>query len=731
MDNALKLTTALTKATAAFSAIVAMSLPNVAFAQIDEIITTAQRTSENLQDVPIAVTALNAEQLEINQVQDILDLQSQIPNINIATNTGTASAARIYLRGAGEDESRGAVDQAVGIYVDDVYIGRSVGSLFDVVDLEQIEVLRGPQGTLYGRNTIGGAIKLTSVKPQFENSGDVRATLGNNARYDLRATGNLAIGESSAIRVTGLLRERDGFHDVIPNGPLTDQRRDNVGRLDVASFRGSFYSEFSDNWSLLISADQTVDRSDPIPDSIAPGDDADNNIFTVEPAPGTTCPPTGGFIGFSLGCFNTYDQRLKTRGISAKINGAFGNLDFASITGYRDLEDTLSTRIGFPYSQATDQSQFSQEFTLGSNAAENFDWVLGAYFWNENSLLESTFVFPFSVDVETTSLAIFGQGTYDINDQLGVTLGLRYTDETKDLDAARLGGSTFARNESADFNNLAYTLGLDYKVNDDSLLYGKYSTGFKSGGWSPDAFGADAIFLPVEEEKLKSFEVGYKGELLDNTVRFNVAAFFNQYEDLQIAATVPGLGFTRFNVNEAEIKGLEIEGTWQVSENFQFNGNVGLLDAKYTDLSESQARGLNGNNGFDVCGPGGADAIPTAQSAIDCSLDLELKNAPDYKFTVGGLYTQPIANGELTASANISHEGESFSLVANSPAHTLIEPITLANARLAYKSDAGWTAAIWGKNIFDKEYYRATSATALTTYASEPITYGIDLGYTF
>ena len=172
---------------------------------------TAQRVEENLQDVPVAVTALSTEQLEDKQVLNIRDLTAQVPNINIATNTGTASAARIFLRGVGEDESRGAVDQAVGIYVDGVYIGRSVGSLFDVVDLESLEVLRGPQGTLYGRNTIGGAIKLTSVKPQFENSGRMSAVFGNYDRQEYKATANVALSDSSAFRVTAFKRDRDGF----------------------------------------------------------------------------------------------------------------------------------------------------------------------------------------------------------------------------------------------------------------------------------------------------------------------------------------------------------------------------------------------------------------------------------------------------------------------------------------------------------------------------------------
>ncbi len=690
--------------------------------RLSPVTVTAQRVEENLQDVPVAVTALNAEALEDRQVADLLDLQAQVPNINMATNTGTANAARIFLRGVGEDESRGAVDQAVGIYVDGVYVGRSVGSLFDVVDLSSIEVLRGPQGTLYGRNTIGGAIKLTSVKPQFENSGDIRATVGNQSRYDVRGTANLQLAPTTAVRFTAMLRERDGFFDLNPNGARVDEGRDGVGGLHIFAARGSFYTELSPDWSLLVSADQTLDRSDPIPDSAAPGNDADNDIFTIEPIPGTICGPTTT----ALGCFTAYDQRAQSRGISATLEGAFNGLDFTSITGYRELEDELSTRIGSPFRQQTDQSQFSQEFTLGQSGEGALDWLVGAYYFTEDIALDTVFVFPFEIDTTTDSTALFGQATYSITDALSLTGGLRYTDESKDFSGANL-VFPFSRTESADYENVSFTVGADYRFNEDILGYLKYSTGFKSGGWSPDAFSGTAVFLPVDEETLDSVEAGIKSDLFNNTVRLNAAAFLNKYEGLQIGATVPGLGFTRFNVDETEIMGVEVEGIWQLTENLQLNGNLGLLSAEYTDVNGDQARGLT-NNGAGC--PAGTVAA-NDPAIIACALGLELKNAPEYKGTVGALYQRPFAGGELIFSGDVSFEDDTWSLVANSPPHALVDGPTLANARLRYVSDAGWTIALWGKNLTDEEYYRATSAGSFTTYASEPLTYGIDLGFRF
>ncbi len=682
---------------------------------------TAQRVEENLQDVPVAVTALSTEQLEDKQVLNIRDLTAQVPNINIATNTGTASAARIFLRGVGEDESRGAVDQAVGIYVDGVYIGRSVGSLFDVVDLESIEVLRGPQGTLYGRNTVGGAIKLTSVKPQFENAGKMSATFGNYNRQEYKATGNIALSDRTAFRLTAFSRQRDGFHELRPNGPLAADARDDVGALDTLAVRGSLYHEFNDDWSILVAVDHTDDGSDPIPDSAAPGNDADGDIFTIEPLPGTTCP-AGGLL--PLGCFSDYGQELTSTGVMARIEGKIGGLDFTSITAHRELEDELSTRIGFPYTQETDQHQLSQEFTIGQTGQSALDWIAGLYIFQEDIALDTVFIFPFSIDSTTSSVALFGQGTYAVNDRLSITAGARATIDDKDFEG--VGPFGFARTDDAEFENISYTIGADYRFTDDILGYAKFSTGFKSGGWSPDAFSGTAVFLPVEEETLDSFEVGIKSDLNDS-IRLNVAAFFNQYEGLQIGATVPGLGFTRFNVDETEIAGLEVEGVWQVTDNFQINGNLGLLDAEYTSLTGDQARGLS-NNGAGC--PAGVDPTNDSQ-IIGCALGLDLKNAPAYKATIGALYTQPVYQGELIISGDASFEDDSWSLVANSPAHAFIEIDTLINARVKYADERGWSVAVFGRNLTDEEYYRASSASSFTTYASPPLEYGVELGVEF
>jgi iron complex outermembrane receptor protein len=722
------LTKSLTR-TASIAALAgAMLLPTHAFGQIDEVITTAQRRTQSAQDVPVSLTVLTAEDLEIRQIEDTLDLQSFVPNLNLGTNTGTANAARIFLRGIGEDESRGLVEPAVGTYVDGVYYGRLVGSLFDLVDLEQIEVLRGPQGTLYGRNSNGGAIKITTKKPDTEAfAANGRVTYGNNERFDVKGSVNMPISNTTALRVSGLYKSRDGFFDINPNGTLGGTNFENVGDLETIAFRGSLSHDVGD-WNFLLIADYADDDSDPIPSSIVDSLDADGDIFTVEPAPGSSCVDGGpadreaGSFQFTrpVGCFAGFFNETKSQGVSGQITGDVGQFTIQSITSFRRLDDDLSSHIGFPYRQNTDQEQISQEVTASSNFDGAFNFVTGAYYFKEDLNLDTSFVFPFSVAADVESFAVFGQGEYSVGD-ITLTGGLRYTDEDREFQGiARSSNLTNAVDVGG--SNVSYNAKIDYDVNDDVMIYASYATGFKGGAVSPDCFGPAACFQPVEEEEVGTIEVGFKSRLADDRVRLNGTYFFNQYDNLQIAASVPGLGFTRFNVDETEISGFEFDFTLAPTERFQLNANLGILDAKYTSLTLAQAGGLT-NNGVPCAG-----GVVT----IDCALGLELKNAPSYKANISAQYTQPLGNADLVISGDISFEDDSFNLGANSPASAATDIPDLANARIAYKpNDAFWSVALWARNLTDKEYYRAGTATGNAVYAAEPLTYGVDFGFNF
>ena len=695
---------------------------------LEEIVVTSQLREVSLQDVPVAVTAITGDELELNQINDLLDLQYSVPNISLATNTGTANGARIFLRGVGEDESRASADPAVGIYVDGVYVGRQVGALFDLVDLERVEVLRGPQGTLYGRNSNGGAIKLVSKAPSLAgNAYSLGGTAGSDGRFDVKATGNFVLGDSTALRAAVVNKTRDGFHTLNPNGDFANLAGTEVGELDTTAFRVSLLHNFNEDWSMNVIIDATSDDSDPVPDSSVAGSDGDNDLFTIEPGADATCSAATARIFLGIGCFSDYSSSVDSEGVSVRFTGEVGDLTVSSISGYRSMEDDLLTRIGFPYEQQTDQDQFSQELTLTSNYDGAFNYVTGLFFYREDIVLNSVFVSPHMLDISTDALAAFFQSTYDLTDTVTLATGIRYTDEDKDLFATGPATAPEGFADNVKGTSTQYTLSLSNRFSETVMGYMSVATGFKTGGWSPDCFSSTACFLAVGDEELDSFEIGLRSDLLNNRLRLNGTYFFNQYDGLQIGATVPGLGFTRINAGEAEINGLELEATLLVTEAFSLRMTLGTLDAEYTALTLPQAQGLTNNGASPVCA--GVDAMTDA--LIDCARQLDLKNAPSYKGTIGASYAIEMGGGTLTAGVDVSFEDESYSLVANDPAHALTDPGTLLDTRLTWESNNDWRIAIWGKNLSDEEYARAATARSFAQYAADPMTWGIDFGINF
>ena len=697
---------------------------------VERVTVTAQRVTQDLQDTPVAVTSLDSESLKQRQVQDVTDLNFNVPNLTLSTGTGTANSARIFLRGIGEDESRGAVDPAVGIYVDGVYLGRTVGALIDVVDLDSVEVLRGPQGTLYGRSTNGGAIKLQTVDPQLENSLELGTTVGNENRFDLRAIGNLQVGENTAVRASVLYRTRDDIFSVMPNGALADQARD-VGQWETFVARLQALHRFDNGWEVQLSYDETQDDSDPIPASFADSLDRDGNLFTIAPEPGVDCSPfaSPALAGFApTGCFTDYESEIETRGVSFDATGPIAGHSLTSITAYRELEDKLSTQVTFPFSQSTDQEQISQEFTLASENNGPLNYVAGLYYFYEDVDLNVNFILPFDITTDTESYAAYGQLFYDLTDRLTLTAGLRYTDEEKGFDSASPAVG-IGRDENRDFDDLSYTLIADFDINDDIMVFGSARTGFKSGGWSPDCFSPGSCFEPVDEETVQTFELGWRSSFV-NGLTFNATGFFNIYEDLQLSGTTePGGTFTRFNVDEVETYGLEIETSYQVTDTLELFANLGLLEGEYTDISPEQAFAIT-SGGQSIACPDGAAAPEPNQAQVECARDLELKNAPSYKGLVGASWTRSVFGGVLTVTGDVGFEDDSWTLVANSPETAETDIGAIANARVTYEPNSQpWSVSVWGKNLGDDEFWRAASAN--TVFPADPRTWGLDLDVTF
>ena len=745
------ISTSQSRSRTAISAICAMTLvlgvaPLPTWAQsqgleLEEVVVTAQRREENLQDVPAAITALTTDDLALRQVTNVLDLQASAPNITFSRNTGTSSGARLFMRGIGEDESRATVEPAVSMYVDDVYVGRQIGALYELVDLERVEVLRGPQGTLYGRNSNGGAIRLISAKPNFdESSYKLKLTAGDNGRADGILSGNIALSDNTAVRFSVMNRKRDGLFTTthVPGDTDDDPpavRAEEVGEWDVTAYRVAALWQPADNLDVLLSFDRVEDDSDPLPPSKPGLGDA---IFTL----------AGG--GHNT---NRYSASVEQQGLSLDINWDLGDFTLRSLTATRELEDELHTVIGANYDQKTDQEQISQEFQLSSNGDGPFNWVAGVFFYDEDIALDYTFFGDmFRLQVDTSAWAVFGQGSYDLGERTRLTFGARYTDEEKDFDGenqsecrstedVRDPDCKRMRLDTRGFTNTDVKLAINYDMSDDVTLYASYTTGFKSGAWSPDAFRAfgfdpeyKAVFLPVNEEEIKTYEVGLRSNVWDNRLRLNITLFDNEYTNLQLSGTVGQGLFTRFNVPEASTSGAELELTALLTQAWTVDFNIGYLEAGYDELSYRSAVGISNPANPPSDGPidDSADGI-LRSNIIAGATGFSLKNAPRWTSGLSSTFRTSAAAGmPMAFTVDFAYQTDSFNVIANVPGIKREEAI-ITNLRFAIGGPEDlWAVALWVKNL-DNQIYHATgvSGGGGQVYASEPRTLGVDLTLRF
>ena len=714
---------------------------------IEEILVTAERRESNLQDVPIAMNAFSGNALEEFQVSDIGDLQSLVPNLSV--HVGDANNAVAYIRGVGQVDSIAFFEPGVGIYLDDIYLGRAQGAFLSVIDVERIEVLRGPQGSLYGRNTVGGAIKYVSASPTQELSGNAILTMGDYGRVDAKATLSGPLSESLSGRLTVAKLGRDGYSDNAFNG-------EDDGDQNTSFIRGVLKAELSETVSAQLAVDYT--KSDPN-HSRTPAKETDIAVLTVDPFTfGTSVNVYEADTDpFQVNADFNNTEETETQGIDLRVEWDINDtLTFKSITSYReldygteiDLDGTPQNAFGIFY--FNDQEQTTQEFQLSWDE-DNYTALLGLYYFNEegttfdggvfnNFLIASSGTSRFSAD----SYAMFGQIDYEFGDALTATLGFRYTDEEKDyqrlvedFDLTALAGIFFNPDFSvsytnpellnprsadlpvgaglgtlrpeadpapASFSNFSPKIGLKYQINDDAQMYGSISTGFKSGGFNGRL--ADGQQDPYDEETLTSFELGYKSQLMNDRVRFNTVVFYNDYEDLQVSsfeATAGGSAllpvFT--NAGEATIKGLEIDVSVIISERLTLNANLGILDTEYKEF-------ITGD--------------PVTNELIDISDQRSLVNSPDLDIYLGLIYEMPLEGfGTLTLLGDVSYRDKTY-LEVNSSETLAQDGYSVVNAAIKLDSEDGnWQFMFGGKNLGDKRY--RTHAFDLSAFP------GVELGY--
>jgi len=755
----------------ASSACLAASLAMPAYAQqsekrqsdntIGEIIVTAQKRSENLQDVPIAVTALASEELAGASIQGQMTLPKLTPNLNFTVNSAFASA---YIRGVGTQFANPGLESSVSIYFDDTYIPRAGSAQFSFNDIERIEVLKGPQGTLYGRNATGGAIRIitTDPKPEFEGKGSV--TFGTDARLQVDGVLNIPIAEGIAVRFAGKHDENSGYtRNLYPNSP--SQR---LGSRNEEIYTGKLLIQPSDALTVKISGDFSIK------------DDTEGvgfaNLFPGLPE--QLGVALGGCVSTDVHeiCNDDKSQNfIKQWGVAGRIDYDFGPATLSSITAYRferefgrsDLDGTSADLQ--PASGKPQTKQWTEEIQLASSVGGPLKYVIGGYYLHERSQYAFTVygsgiaggfgpLFPQLTDpvfmgfgqITAESYAPFAQVDYDFTDQLSLSVGARYTWETKKL-IFNYGGlgevdrdtgfpieGTFIRapfgpctatvttaceapRDTAKVKKFTPKVTLSYRPIDDLMLYATFSRGFKSGGLNLPSFGA---VDKVRPEVLDDYEVGFKYQR--GNVRFNGAGFYYDYKDLQIQLTDQTTGGTRVkNAAGARIWGLEGDLTWLPTSAIELGVGGGYLNSKYKNFVGDAYLSCADILSRPAPAPGATDpssigftqarAGCTAQGGLGLGLvggqnlsGRKLVNAPEFSGYFRAAYT-----ADLGGSGSLK-----FSTVMNYRTTAYFDPANLfedknrftLSGRIQYTSaDERRYVALWGENLTNVDYLSVKS----------------------
>ena len=700
------------------------ALPSIAYAQdaaggLDEIVVTAQRRDENLQDTPVTVSAFSDDMLDTRQITRTEDIADSVPSLYINNISAGPSALTITLRGSGEQVGGLATSESpVGIYLDDVYLARLSGANMDLADVERVEVLRGPQGTLYGRNTMTGAMKIVTRRPDGTTWGKAELSYGS---FDaIRAKGAIsgAWTDDLAVSASAYYNDRDGWFTNLGEADKRGARKTYGGRLAVATTGdGPFQAQAS----VFFTRDKN-DGITPVPVALT--------------AP--YAPLTSGY-NVTRSPIPAYGDN-KQVGAIANLSYDLGEVTVTSISGYINSRDLWSldfsggfnngTNVvaGFYRESASNQWQFSEELQAqGSHADGRLNWILGAYYFREKAdqVLNDSFgtgvfgpfpvtLLPSSFDLSTKSWALFGQASYEIVPNLTVTAGLRYTKDTKTFDGTIQNGFGFPPTLASVTNARtwdAFTpkFGLDYKVTENVLLFGSVSRGFRAGGFNGLAVANTSVFGRVyDPETVWAFEGGVKSTLFEGKMTANFAYFRNDLNGLQQNVVVPPASTRTENVGDATMQGFEVELNTQFIDGFNIYASGSLLFDKYDRL------------------------IPTSQAAVFGAERLPLVSK--FQGQVGFAYAQPVGGDvSLFLNGDWNHRSPRFADPTNNPLGYIGTQDQL-NAGVGFgASDGRWQVMANVRNLTDEEDYYSGLALIpgliAVKFFEEPRTWSVTFRY--
>lgn len=694
------------------------------------VVVTAQRREENLIDVPISVSAFDGDLLKDLGVTDLTEVAKITPNVTLEVSRGTNTTLTAFVRGVGQQDPVAGFEAGVGIYIDDVYLNRPQGAVLDVFDVERVEVLRGPQGTLYGRNTIGGAVKYVTRGLSDEVTFNADAAIGSFNQRDLILTAGVPLSETFRVGGSFAILQRDGFGENVNLGGENYDKDITAGRLSAEW-------DLTPNLNLRAAADYLTDKS-----SARQG-------HRLIPGQLTGAPVLSDVFDTRAG-LNVVDQDASGGGVSLvadwQINDAFS---LKSVTAYR--EDESTSPIDFDSLPSGDldvpaiyeNDQLSQEFLL-NYTGDRVNGVAGVYYLDANAstvfdvLLANTGALlslpglnaqTFG-DVGTETWAVFGDVSIDMTEQLTLTLGARYTEDERNSRVLRrtyIGGfsdffggagvpiaTTSDFEGSAKFDDFSPRVALSYALTDNSNVYASYSQGFKGGSFDPrgqttaapdlnnDAVvSADEIFefMQFDSEEVDSIEVGYKASQFNGRLNYSVSAFYNDYSDIQVPGSVgvdtdnDGIAETftgvTTNAGAATISGFEFEGNATLAEDgFQpgdflnLGWSLGYIDAEYDEFIDA--------------------------TGVDVADQRVFQNTPDLTASLRLAYSSPLTiagnNGSLLLNTLISYRSETSQFETPNPFLDQDE-YALLDAGVQWETEDGhWAFSLNGKNLTDEEY---------------------------
>jgi len=692
---------------------------------LERIEVTARRTVENLQTVPLSVTSIGAEDIAQNGITDVTDIQQYAVNTTLQVSRGSNSTLTAYIRGIGQQDPLWGYEPGVGVYVDDVYIARPQGGVMEILDVERIEVLRGPQGTLYGKNTIGGAVKYITKKMSGDNTFNVSATVGDYGLKSYKAAGQLSLLDDKLYIGAAIADiNRDGFGTFINNTDIitfpgispTPETGESAGadnyNKDLIAGRFSIEYHATDDLFFRLAYDKTVDDSNAkgghrlVDSTLIAGLTPYDDVYDSD-----TSLPTYNKVetsGVSLTIDWNLNDNFSVKSVTASREGdTYGGIDF---------DNTVLK--SFDVIGLYDDSQFTQELQL-TYVGKGLTAVGGLYYFTGDAcgafdvqleVLGNLSGLPgFTQEsggcTNTESYSAYGQASFDLADKWSMTLGGRYTQDTKDADVYKY--TFFQTVYPEDFENgevfppinpdnkfsgketwshFSPRVGVEYQASDDMMLYASYANGFKSGGYNMRGdLGLDPeASTPFEPEIVDTFEIGFKSEPTDY-LRINATYFYSDYQDLQVtvqhALTEDNFVSRVLNAGQAEIQGIELESIYAATDNLNINLSLGYIDAKFVEF---------------------LTADPETGEIIDAANQLDIANTPELTANLGANYTIAADMGDFVFTASASYRSETQ--IFETPSLIDEDAYTLVNVGITYyHSDGNWSASLQGRNIFDEQ----------------------------